>query len=570
MSSYVLTLPLRRGTLALLISAAAVLPYLNSLGNELTFDDLFVVRNNPAVRDGSLHDVVTWVYDPGGYRPLTMLTYAANARLGGDVPGFHGVNVGLHALTSVAVFFLARRLLGSVAATAAALLFAVHPIHTEAVTSIVGRAELLACLLAVGSLLAFLHAEQAGTGSRFWRGASLLLFAGAVLAKESAFTAIPLIAVVHAWTADRLQPRRLAALLLPYAAVAGAYLGLRLLVVGALGIPTRPDFLDNPLAHATAGVRLRTATIILWDYLSLLVLPWQLSADYSFDQVALATSPLDWRFLTAFGVLAALAAGLLAAARRAPELLLATCFTFVPLALTANVLFPIGTIKAERLLYMPSIGICLAAGWLVARSGKQHWFAATAALGIVIAVFGARTWVRNRDWRDSLTLFTATVAASPRSAKAHHNLAVALHMAGRTEEALRRYRESFRIFPWAGAACAVGREYEALGASDEALSWYEHGVGLDWSHVPCHVDAGGLHYRQGRLTSAEAALRTAVQQDPGSAQARVNLAILSLAEGHRIEALVALENVAPRVIDNPTLLDAWNEARRALAEVEKQ
>ena len=142
------------------IAVAAIVPYLNALPADFTFDDVGVISENVAVQIHPAADLLTYVYYPGGlYRPLTMLTYAANASIDARPWGYHLVNVVLHALVSIAVFFLARRLLDSaVAATVAALLFAVHPIHTEAVTGIVGRAELLAALGVLVSLLAVARA----------------------------------------------------------------------------------------------------------------------------------------------------------------------------------------------------------------------------------------------------------------------------------------------------------------------------------------------------------------------------------------------------------------------------
>src|SRR5262245_1116481 len=118
------------------VALVAVLPYLNALPADFTFDDVGVIRDNSAVQALPAADLLHYVYEPGAlYRPLTMLTYAANTRVSGAPFGFHLVNVVLHALVTVAVFLLALELLASrVAATAAALLFAVHPIHTEAVT----------------------------------------------------------------------------------------------------------------------------------------------------------------------------------------------------------------------------------------------------------------------------------------------------------------------------------------------------------------------------------------------------------------------------------------------------
>jgi hypothetical protein len=330
------------------IALVAILPYGNALSADFTFDDVDVVRDNPAVQIYPAHRLLNYVHQTGSlYRPLTMLTYAANACISRDPFGYHVVNVLLHALVAIAVFCLGLRILHSrVAAVAAALLFAAHPIHTEAVTNIVGRAELLAALGVLLALLAFARArESAGRRRVVWSAVSVAAFAAALLAKESAFTGLGLLVVFHWWIDRRVNLRQRLAALMPYAAVGIGYLLLRFAVVGALGLPEAPGSLDNPLAHVDLWSRLRTAVIVLWEYVGLLALPLHLSADYSFDQIPVAHSWLDPRFLIAAALLCGLAGVLVAAMRRAPVLAVAALFTLVPLALTANLLFPIGTIK---------------------------------------------------------------------------------------------------------------------------------------------------------------------------------------------------------------------------------
>src|SRR5437868_432836 len=159
--------PIRRRVVlfAVLIAALAVLPYVNALRNEFVLDDIAIVVENPLIRDvsniGQIFTTNYWrtggvdgsIIDSGLYRPLTVFSYAVDYSLWKLNPaGYHLVNVALHAITSVLVFFLALDVLASpMAATVAAAIFAVHPIHTEAVTSIVGRAELLAALFFIAA-----------------------------------------------------------------------------------------------------------------------------------------------------------------------------------------------------------------------------------------------------------------------------------------------------------------------------------------------------------------------------------------------------------------------------------
>jgi hypothetical protein len=280
-----------------LVVLAAVLPYLNALPADFTFDDVGLIRDNAALQVLPAAHLVTYVYYPGGlYRPLTMLTYAANLSLSPQPLAFHLVNVVVHVPVASRLF---RREPCSVGAARRAV-FAVHPIHTEAVTSIVGRAELLAALGVLVVLLTFRRAVlDTGLRRYMWTAVSLLAFTAALLAKESAFTALGLLIVVY-WRVDRHAAlRQRIALLAPFVAVAVAYLALRLAIVGTLGLPEAVGPLDNPLAHTDTATRLRTAMTILWQYIGQLTVPLHLSADYSFNQIPLVLSWSDPRFLRA-------------------------------------------------------------------------------------------------------------------------------------------------------------------------------------------------------------------------------------------------------------------------------
>ncbi len=552
-----------------LIGLLAILPYLNSLRAGFTFDDPQLICDNPMInRDPPLR-LFSTVYQPGAlYRPLTMLTYAGNARLHEGPLGYHVVNVVLHAAVSLAVFALADILLRSAAgATATASLFAVHPIHTEAVSGIVGRAELLAALFVLSALLAAARAARvAGAGTGRWQALSVVAFACGILSKESAFMALPLVGLVHWWVCPiKVTPRRLLSVLSPHTAVALGYLGLRIAVVGSLALPTPPPFPDNPLAHVSWLPRVQTALVVLTEYFSQLALPVHLSADYSFNAIPVVTSKADPRFLLAVALLTALTMGLSVAVRRFPFLLIAACFTVIPLALTANLLFPIGTIKAERLLYLPSFGWCLACGWLAAQAARRRHLWWMAVLALVIAGYGARTWTRNRDWRDNFTLFSAAVEASPNSTKAHYNLGVAYDKSGNWDEAMVHLRQALVIQPdSADAAFAIGAIYERKGLDAGALHWYAKAMQFDWRFAKAHLNTGVIRYRRAEYASAEAAFRTGLESEPQNPRLLIGLALALLAQERLLEAQTALDRVDRDAINDMEVLDHLADARRAL------
>lgn len=531
---------------ALLVAVFAVVPYLNALTADFTFDDIGVVRDNPAVQVRPAVELLSYVYQPGAlYRPLTMLTYAASA--GAGPATYHAVNVALHVLVSVAVFWLALRVLGALLpATIAALLFAVHPIHTEAVTGIVGRAELLAALGVLVALLAFARSlESAARRAWVWSAISVVAFAAALLAKESALTGLGLLVILHWWLErDARLTQRLAALA-PYGVIAAAYVALHVAVVGALGLPDPPTLLDNPLAWVDVGARIRTAVIVLWDYIALLTAPLNLSADYSFNQIPVALAWNDQRFLLAAALLFTLAVVVMAWARTAPALVVAALFFVIPLALTANIVFPIGTVKGERLLYLPSIGWCLAGGWLAAHALRRRQAVAAVGLAVGLAVYGTRTWIRNGDWHDEPTLFTVTLIDAPNSAKAHYNGGVALQRAGRLNEAMAHYRRALAIYPdYPAAAFGIGHIYSLKGMDGGALHWYEEALRLDPTFAKAHLQIALLRQGRGEYDAAEAALRAGLDSEPNNRMLLVNLSAVQLVQGDRWRAGAALVRLA--------------------------
>jgi protein O-mannosyl-transferase len=376
------------------------------------------------------------------------------------------------------VYALARRILASTQSDllpfAIAAIWAVHPLSTEAVTNIVGRADLLAALAVLGGLLMFARSTEAAGGRRFfWLAGLAAITTVGVFAKESAVVVVPVIALYAACvrsakasrlrslevparfgearrsaggakaarsTARRLQPpangmrsvvagtrafsRALIALALPLLLLWSQ----RTAVLGAAKAAEFP-FVDNPIAGADFWTGRLTALGVMVRYLWLVAWPSTLSADYSFGQIPLASgSALDW--LAAAAIAAALAGCVMLWRRHRTAFFFAgfALLTFLP---ASNLLLPTGTIMAERVMYLPSVGVIALAVISVLALKRDAKFLGPIALCALVG-FGIRTWIRNNDWRDDLSLWTATVRTSPDSFKAHRGLAETLYEADST------------------------------------------------------------------------------------------------------------------------------------------
>jgi tetratricopeptide (TPR) repeat protein len=548
--------PLSPAAAAVALVAAAC--YLNTFGNQFAFDDLEVIVRNPLVSGGGAGRAASafsshyWAHvrESGSlYRPVTILSYAANHAVSGLAPwSYHLVNVALHALVSAFVTLLGARLrLGTPAALAAGLIFAVHPVHTEAVAGVVGRAELLAAAGVLGAWLVHLG----GTGLP--RAAAVgVLFGAGLFSKENAVVLPALMLCGDAWrmrAGKGPRPRDLAA---TYAACALVLAAWGLLRAGAL--PPGDPASDSPLAGEPATVRVLTALHVLARYAGLLLAPVTLSADYSFNQIPVVRSASDPLAITGAVLLAALVAlaaglrrgrvsGLLAAAGLA---------SFLPVS---NLLLPIGTLMAERLMYLPSVFVCLGvpAIWrraadAVAGNGSRHGHVrrrlAAAALALVVLAGAGRTLARNADWRDQLTLFSATVRSSPRSARAHYNLGVALEEAKRPTEALARYQEALAIDPADHRAHHnAGLLLAAAGRPEEAARHLDLALRMNPSLKDAAASLGAVYAGLGRARDAEQVMRAAIPGATGETLRRLqyNLGTVLLDQGRTAEAIERLE-----------------------------
>jgi Tfp pilus assembly protein PilF len=519
----------------------ALLLYANTLPNGFVLDDSAVVTEKPLLRDlarvPELFVADYWepTVHSGLYRPLVTTSYALNHAVGGEDPrGYHTVNVGLHAIVSVLVLRLFWLVTANAAiATTGALLFAAHAVHTEAVAGVVGRAELLGAVFFLAALL--LHAGAwSGNGRGRWRLAgSLACYGLGLLCKENVITlpgAILLYDFVRADVAARRPRARLREIVrrrgVSYAgllAMSLAYLGIRHLVI-ASGGPVQPtSSLDNPLVALDPPLRILNALLVAGRYLGLLLFPLHLSYDYSFDRLPLLQSFLDLR---ALGVLALVVGAVVLVRwshRRSPALLFAVGLSAVTFSIVSNVVVPIGTILGERLLYLPSVGFCLALALglhdlsaRVAPSPKARRAAFSVLVALVVLLHGGRTWMRNLDWRSDETLFLHDLPRGTRSAKIRYNAGAVLLAQKRYEQAIEQFAAAAAIRPdHPNTYDLWGTSLVGLGRTEDAIRVYQQAVDRGSSNSMTYNNLGFLLVEDGQeVTRGIELLETAVKLAP--------------------------------------------------------
>ncbi|CAI8032097.1 Protein O-mannosyl-transferase TMTC3 [Geodia barretti] len=470
---------------ALLCSLLTICLFLNSLEGELVFDDTAAIVGNDDVqmktpwRDLLRNDYwgtrMNSTASHKSYRPLTVATFRLNYMLHELEPlGYHLVNVLLHS----AVVYLYVLLCGVVfsevwPALIAGLLFAVHPIHTEAVCGVVGRAELLC---AVFFILSFTAYEKAKRGnSTMWLLGSWLLAVVSMLCKEQGITVVAICAaydILQNYQENRQSLLKLLDTMVSdltktplwlvgcgiRAAVVGVPTALVLAVRLSVGEPSRDLFHQNvnpPLALETPYRQLS------WAYLSfvnswLLLNPWNLNIDWRFGAVPLInslTDPLNLLTLLVLGCLTGLAAWSLSGrGERHRTVAISLSLLVLPYLPASNLFFPVGFVVAERVLYIPSMGFCMLVGfgaWQLIQTTTNKTLKNIIVCFIVyiLAVQSVKTVARNPEWKSHIPLFESGIRLNPRNGLLLSNLGKELKEAGDWELAEKVLKRAVEVSP---------------------------------------------------------------------------------------------------------------------------
>ncbi|CAH2092208.1 unnamed protein product [Euphydryas editha] len=375
----------------------------------------------------------------------------------------------------------------------AAILFAVHPIHSEAVTGVVGRAEMLSSLFFLGALLCY---ARAASRRRYtdWRyvAACTACVGIAMLCKEQGITITAVCVVYELFVAQKRRGNNTGRSWLEYWGKGGwgcacgeaarrvatvccatlALLAARLHVMGAQ-LPVFTRF-DNPAGAASPPARHLTFAYLPALNAWLLTLPEALCCDWTMGTVALVRSWRDPRNLATLALATTLIAGAIHALRtRSSALSMGLALLVLPFLPASNLFFPVGFVVAERVLYMPSMGWCLlvAHGWrLVA---KKRAKLAAAALIFLLVAFSAKTYVRNWDWKTEYSIFASGLKVNRNNAKLYNNVGHALEAEGKYAEALEFFKTAVSVQPDdVGAHINVGRTFNHLGKYQEAEDAY--------------------------------------------------------------------------------------------------
>ncbi|HLB25513.1 MAG TPA: tetratricopeptide repeat protein [Nitrospirota bacterium] len=545
----------REVTFPLLLAGVIVLSYFNALLNQFVWDDIFLVVKNPFTKDwGSLGDIFTTGYwasrgeTRGLYRPLTILSFLVEYSLAGLRPFlYHLDNLILHFLCSWLVYKVLGRVFGKGPVPIfAALLFAAHPVHVEAVAWVSGRAELLAAFF----LLLSLYLYQKGPDRPGNVLASALFFFLGLLSKESA-AVLPVLLAAYTplfekgyseIPSPRAKTLLLARRLYPYAVAFILYLPLRLNALPGTLIPVKSE---QALKELTPYQTFLLMCEAFTHYIRLSFFPVSLSADYLF--------PPPFSFLE-FGAFFPVLVLLLLAVfsrrllSRSRPLFFAAAWFFVTLLPVSNII-PTGLYMSERAMYLPSLSACmlLGAGFaavfgiLPVNGNKARMMVAALPLLATLAFFSAGTINRNPYWRSqkefekNLSQFYLNwIRRFPLYAPAYAKLAVHYGFyygdyGPRTEALARKALELDPEDHWAHYAMA--HIYDHRGMTEEALRELD----LSLAEKPDFSDAynlrGTMLYRQGKYEEAERMFDLALKYNQESAANNANKGLVLMTRG---------------------------------------
>jgi Flp pilus assembly protein TadD len=576
---------LRPGPVAALLGALALLIYLNSLGNGFVFDDRPLIAQNFRIRQISSIPRILGITGRRAYRPIRTAMHAVEYFFFGPNPtGYRAVNIALHSLNATLLFLLFRRLLGRPRpALLAAILFVVHPIQTESVAYISGRRDILFTLFFLAGLTAYVRYRETE------RTRYLILTGGAyalsVFSKEMGITLPVLCLCYDVVRATPTQTEKSPST--PWqAAIEGIQTAVRrhkvlyaagaavlLFAVWYFAVHKNPSF-HKKLYGGGLWPTLLTSARITVHYMKLLVLPTTLNADYSYNAFPISYSLMDVRVVFALLVLGGAWWFIYRLLPRERWAAFGGLWFFITL-LPVSQIIPHHEMVAEHYLYLPSAGVFLAAAVLIEPLlvTRRYQVAAAAGFALIVALLGLRTIVRNRDWRDSETLWSKTVLTAPGSARAHINVGEIALRKRQPQQAFRHFSEAVRIQPDSD----INRDNLGIvllrhGLFDDAEAQFREAMRIRPANPKPRMNLGLLYLHAARLDEAEQQFRDALEAVKRrrrkitkgfKASIHNNLGIVLALQGKRDEAERSFKEALRR---SPTFADARANLGKAYVE----
>ncbi len=610
--------------LLIVLFAFSVLLYANTLGHDYSQDDAIVIYDNEFTTQGvaGIPDILKYdtfrgffkeegkdkLVSGGRYRPLTLVMFALEWQFFGSNPFIgHLVNILLFGLTSVLLFLTIKQLtkgmrmagFSTFVALVATVLFAAHPVHTEAVANIKGRDEIVSLLGSLAALYFCMRAYR--EKNQLLNLYGVVCFFLALFSKENAITFLAVIPMALAFfTKSNLS--KTAILTAPYIAAAVVFLMIRGAVIGwDLGDPPQ-ELMNNPFLKwegnryvpFTFAEILARVSFTLWEYLGLLIFPHPLTHDYYPNQITVKNW-FDIRVILSalFHILLLAYVAFLFISRfignefKKRPLVFCAGFYLATLSIVSNLFFPVGTNMSERFIYMPSVGFCLALGVLgyslaqyLVKDKKVRSFkdlqVVLMIVGIVAIAFSVKTITRNTVWKNNYTLFTTDINTSSNSAKLRNSVGGELitqatqkkneaQKQQMLEEAIGHLKEAVTIHPiYKHPLALLGNAHFYLQRYDESIAYFQQALRMDPNYSLALENLSKTYARAGRYYGEEQGnLQKALQYLQESFKMNPNnyetVRLLGVAYGQSGQHAKAVEFFEKALALQPNNADAmWN------------
>ncbi len=524
---------------AIVLAVIGFVFYCNTFTNDWAFDDMLVIVQNdyvhmgfsgiPKILTGDAFESFTQSQNEennqlsgGRYRPLSIITFAIEQQILGtdhlakaerqklkpeqqkarsdkfikDMHARHVVNVLLYVLSVVVLLYFLRKVIfpnDPLAAFIAALIFTVHPLHTEVVANVKSRDELLSLLF---TCLTFITVFKYSTTKKVGDLAiALFCFLLALLSKEYGVVLIALIPLSLYWFKGYDMPKAIKAGLV-YLIPLGVYFAMRLSSVKEAVEVGDGDVMNSPYLLATSVEKIATIIYVPLNYVRLLFLPHPLAADYTFNQIPYTTFA-DYRVWLSLLIHGGLIASMFILFKKRHAVGFAIAFYFAFLALICNLFVNIGAPMGERLIYHSSVGFAIILAYLlsVGYSKIQPVGVAKAGLAallvVVVALSGFKTITRNKDWKSNATLFPKDVNVVPNSVIANSNAGLAYLMKSDNYKG-----------------------QERIDLIKKAASYFDKAISLNPKYIIAYLNRGTSYYRLGEYEKAYSDCDTVVKYYP--------------------------------------------------------
>ncbi|MBN2096905.1 MAG: tetratricopeptide repeat protein [Candidatus Omnitrophica bacterium] len=546
----------------LLIITLGLLTYANSWSNGFVWDDEYLIVKNSYIRDGGkISDIFTSgltqlhpIDQSNYYRPLQILSFKYDYLLWRFNPfGYHLSNTFVHILVAILVYLLTNLLAKNrVTALFTSLFFLVHPVQTQAITFISGRADPMAGFFLLLSLFLFIEYNSSSCGLACYLGA-LLSFFLALLCREIALI-FPFTLLAYGFyfrnnfTLSKQSGKYIRRPYLWFFLLALGYLVLRLSIL---------KFTAGPILFSqdSFGVRLLTFLKAFPAYLGILFFPHNLHPE---RRILLSGSLFEPQVIFSFLLLLSLALLIVAIRKREPVICFGLAWFFIFLLPVSNIFFPLVNLSiSDNWLYLPSIGVFLVVAVLLSKLYQEHFSVPfrktlTFLVTLLIVLFSILTVQQNKVWKDNLTLYQWILQHNPSSAKVHSNLGDIYFHNGFMDQAVAEFKQAIKFDPYSVmahynlAGAYAQKEFFDLAIDEyqqtlrlvpqaaivynklnqvyqQAVLYYQQAIDLDPTNGLAHYNLGVIYERKGLLKQAVSEYEQAIKLKSGFTQAHNNL-----------------------------------------------